>query len=92
MKNKKKNLNILIFKDNHRLLKKIVFSQYDEEKSLSIGLFSSPIKIESNIEYTIKFYDISGLLFIANYEEYNQNSKIKICSSNSETILACFIV
>ena len=67
-----------IYKDNSLLINKCVFSQDDEEMPLSIGFFDSPIKIERDIEYTIKFKDIFVLLFIPNYQEYNQNSKIRI--------------
>ena len=86
------NLEVSIYKGNSLLMNKIEFSQIDEKKSLSIGLFSNPIKIESKIEYSIKFKGIYGLSCIANYEEYNQNSKINIGSSNFKTILACLII
>lgn len=87
------SINIEIFKENTILKKKINFLEKYEEKPLSIGIFdSNPIQIESNIEYYIKLKNIGCLPYYEHNGAYNENSKVKIISSNSKTVLICLIV
>ena len=87
-----KSIKIKVYKEDYLLESEIRFST-DSQKRLSKLIFNTkPINIESEVEYRIEINGIYGLPFISNFELYNKNSKIKINSSNSETMLACLII
>ena len=81
-----------IYEGNTLLDNKIKYHDDDKDKRLSIGIFTNPVKIKKDIEYTLVIKEIKGLLFIDEDKQYNENSKIKISSSNLGTILACLII
>ena len=88
-----KKVNVAIYKGTNLLDNNITFENSYENESLSIGVFKkNPIKIEANAKYTLIISNIENLEYISVYEEYNENSKIKIYSNNSKTILACLII
>ena len=88
-----RNPKIEIFKGNKIIENTLTFKEYDNDKRLSIFKFDpNPLEIEKDIEYSIVFKEIKGFFYLDGSEQYNENSKIKISSSNSETILVCLIV
>ena len=87
-----KSIKIKVYKEDYLLESEIRFST-DSQKRLSKLIFNTkPINIECEVEYRIEINGIYGLPFISNLEPYNKNSKIKINSSNTETVLACLII
>ncbi len=88
--NEEKLIEIKIYKGNS-LLETI--NEFEDKDNLSLGIFGSgPLKINQNDEYTLEFKGINNLNYISYDEEYNKNSKIKINSTNAETILACLLI
>ena len=87
--NKENSIEIKIYHGNSLLL---TINQFENEDNLSFAKFRLlPLSFFQNDEYTIEFTGINNLNYISNDEEYNKNSKIKINSSNAETILACLL-
>ena len=87
-----KLIKIKVYKEDYLLESEIRFST-DSQKRLSKLIFNTkPINIECEVEYRIEINGIYGLPFISYLEPYNKNSKIKINSSNTETVLACLII
>ena len=88
-----KEIEIKIYKGNILMGEITKFQNYD---NLTIGYFNSidlnSIEIENGCEYSIQFKGIKGCNYINNEEYYNNNSYIKICSNNSETVLVCLIM
>lgn len=86
----KREIEVKIYKGNSLLDKITEFENYE---NLSIGIFDSEtIEIERGAEYSIELKGLKDLDYIKKEEKYNYESKIEICSSNSETLLACFII
>ena len=85
-----KEIEVKIYKGNSLLDKITKFENYE---NLSIGIFDSEkILIDGGSEYSIELKGLNGLKYINNEENYNDESHIEICSSNLETLLACFII
>ena len=87
--NNSNSLKISIYEGNS-LLGEI--TEFENKDNLTLGIFhSSPIPIQNSHEYIIELNGIDNLDYINDEENYNDNSKIDIESSNTETILACLI-
>ena len=85
-----KEIEVEIYKGKLFLDKITNFENYE---NLTIGfLDSEKIEIKKGAEYSIILKGLNGLDYIKNEENYNNESKIEICSSNSETSLACLII
>ena len=79
-----------IYEGNNLIAKITKFENYD---NLSIGIIdSNEIEIKNNFEYSIEIKGINNLDYIDNEEFYNDQTKIKIQSTNKEAALVCLII
>ena len=68
-------------------------NKFENYNNMTVCIFERPLIIENNIDYSIKIKGIKDLDYINKKEElYNNKSKIKIRSNNSETALSCLII
>ena len=86
-------IDISIYEENKILENQITFTDYENKNSFSIAFFNNyPIKIKKDTKYSLVINNTEELDYIFEDEEYNENSKIKIYSSNNETVLAFLVI
>ena len=88
-------IDISIYEENKVLANQITFKDYENKNafSFSIAIFNNyPIKIKKDTKYSLVINNTEDLNYIFEDEEYNENSKIKIYSSNTETVLAFLVI
>ena len=88
-------IDIRIYEENKVLANQITFKDYENKNELLfyIAIFNNyPIKIKKDTKYSLVINNTEELNYIFEDEEYNENSKIKIYSSNNETVLAFLVI